>query len=143
MDGETNSKVKSRFTKKLIGLVKVCASKVVKAVKGVYDSTIGKIAHIIMAVDWKNVKLSVYVRWIAMVILVVNMFLEKAGMNPIPFSGTDVYEMVSDVLTAIIFILNTYKNNSTSKEAIQADKILDEMRNQQDALDSEDYTTLK
>ena len=131
-----NVKVKSRFTKKAFNAVK-------NGIKKVYKASIGKLAHIIMAVDWKNVKLSVYVRWIAMIILVINMFLEKAGMNPIPFSGTDVYEMVSDVLTAIIFILNTYKNNSTSKEAIKADEILNEMRNQQDALDSEDYTSIR
>lgn len=131
-----NVNVKSRFTKKAFNAVK-------NGIKKAYKATIGKLAHIIMAVDWKNVKLSVYVRWIAMIILVINMFLEKAGMNPIPFSGTDVYEMVSDVLTAIIFILNTYKNNSTSKEAIKADEILNEMRDQQDALDSEDYTSIR
>ena len=135
-DYDIEKNVKSRYTRTVISLIASGTSKI-------FSKTIGRFVHILMAVDWKNVRLSVYVRWSAMIILVVNMFLEKAGMNPIPFSGTDVYELVSDILTAFIFILNTYKNNSTSKEAIEADKILKEMREQQDSLDSEDYTSLK
>lgn len=135
-DYEVKGAVKSKYTRSVISLIGSGISKI-------FGKTIGRFIHILMAVDWKNVRLSVYVRWIAMIILVVNMFLEKAGMNPLPFSGTDVYELVSDILTAIMFVLNTYKNNSTSKEAIEADRILKEMREQQDSLDSEDYTSLK
>lgn len=120
--------MKSKFTKSLVEKIKI-----------IFDHSFGIVINPILNVDWVNVKISVYVRYIAMILLIVNSFLTRSGYNPIPISGDDVYEITSDILTAIVFILNTYKNNSTSKEAIEADKVLNELKEQKKELnDSKD-----
>ena len=134
--------MKSRFTKALVKKVKSIVKSVKKAIWTAGHKTIGKLIRIILRIDWKHVKLSVYVRWIALFILALNHFLSMKGLNPLPFSGTDVYQMTSDVITFIVFVVNTYKNNSTSKEAIEADKLLETLRKQQEELDEGDYESL-
>lgn len=99
-------------------------------IKKIYDYSLGLVINPILKVDWKYVKVSVYVRYIVMILLIVNAFLTNSGLNPIPISGDDIYGLVSDILTAIVFVINTYKNNSTSEEAIRADEVLEELRKQ-------------
>lgn len=122
----------SKITSAIIGGVKKVVSTVKNTVKKAIHSTLGAVVNAVIKVDWKNVKLAVYLRYTSMVILVINMALQKSGHNPIPYSSSDVYGFVTDVLTALMFIVNTYKNNSTSKEAIQADKLLKELQTQKD-----------
>lgn len=75
-------------------------------------------------IAWTEIPVSTYVRWIIAIILSINTVLTTLGLNPIPYSETDIYEIVSVILNVIILIINTYKNNSTSKEALIADKIM-------------------
>lgn len=103
--------------------------------KKIYKNTLGLVVTPILRVDWSNVKISVYVRYLAMILLIVNSFLTRSGSNPLPISGDDIYETVSDILTAIVFVINTYKNNSTSEEAIKADEILQELKEQKEELE--------
>lgn len=75
-------------------------------------------------VEWTKISVSTYVRWILAILLSVNNILTFAGLNPIPISENLIYEIVSMILNVVVLISNTYKNNSTSKEAIIADKVL-------------------
>lgn len=132
---EGDSKLKSRFTKKLVNGIKSVVNKVKKAVKTFIHKTIGRIIHDLTHIDWENVKMSVIARYLAMFVLIINMILEKSGMNPLPFSGTDVYEVISDALTILMFIVNTWKNNSTTAEAIAADELLETLKQQKEMVD--------
>lgn len=116
--------MKSRYSKKLVSFI-----------KSTYNHTLGLLVNPILQVDWSRVKLSVYLRYLAMILLIANMLLTKAGCNPIPLTENDLYEIVMDILTAVMFLVNTYKNNSTSKEAIEADRILHELRLQSKAVE--------
>ena len=49
--------------------------------------------------------------------------------NPIPYSETAIYTVVSAILSIIVLIVNTYKNNPTSKEAIAANKAMKALKN--------------
>lgn len=72
-----------------------------------------------------------------MIILIINTILTRSGLNPISVSETSVYETVSDLTTAIIFIINTWKNNSVTPAAIEADNILRTSQNLETNADEE------
>ena len=68
-------------------------------------------------------------RTAALAVTLLNTILTAAGKNPLPFSDTDVYSAVTTAATAVTAIIAWWYNNSFSKEAIQADKYMDELRN--------------
>ena len=96
--------------------------------KKIWEAVTGYFQRVIVPmftnIEWKKVQVSTYVRWVLAIIVSLNTVLTFLGVNPIPFSETMVYEIVSICLNVIILIVNTYKNNSTSKEAIITDQIL-------------------
>ncbi|GIO18170.1 hypothetical protein J18TS1_12700 [Oceanobacillus oncorhynchi subsp. incaldanensis] len=57
-------------------------------------------------------------------ILLVNQTLVAFGWNPLPFSEEEIYEGVSAVVLAAVAVWNWWKNNSVTKEAQEADRIL-------------------
>lgn len=75
-------------------------------------------------IQWLEIPITTYVRWILTFVVSFNTVFTYLGFNPIPISETDVYMIVSVILNIIVLIINTYKNNSTSKEALIADKLL-------------------
>lgn len=68
-------------------------------------------------------------RTAALAVTLLNTILTAAGKNPLPFSDTDVYSAVTTVATIAASVIAWWHNNSFSKEAIQADKYMDELRN--------------
>ena len=82
------------------------------------------ILPIFTKIQWLDISVSTYVRWILAAILSINTLITYLGINPIPFSETAIYEGVSLILNIAVLVVNTYKNNSTSKEAIITDKIM-------------------
>ena len=94
-----------------------------KAIKTKITTVKNKIVSFISKVDWSNVKVDTYVRYALMILSVVNMILTHFGKNPIPYSEEKIYTVLSDVFTALILIVNTYKDNPTSKESIEYTEI--------------------
>ena len=78
---------------------------------------------ILKSIDWKNISTATYVRYIT----IVNAVLTHFGLNPIPVSEDTVYEVVTDVLTILVMITNTWCNNSVTAPAIEADKYLTDL----------------
>ena len=64
------------------------------------------------------------IRTIALVLSIVNYILTAKGMNPLPFGETEAYEFISMIAMSAASIWTWWKNNSFTKEAIEADKIL-------------------
>lgn len=87
-----------------------------------------KIKEILKSIDWMNIPASVYTRYILMIITILNMILIRLGVNPIPGSEESVYQTVSDILTAIVFIVNTWKNNSVTSGALAADEYMKQIK---------------
>jgi len=87
-----------------------------------------KIIAILKSIDWKNISAATYTRYILMIITIINLVLTGFGVNPIKASETEVYKVVSDILTCVIFIVNTWKNNSVTGNAIAADGYLKDLQ---------------
>lgn len=87
-----------------------------------------KIIAILRSIDWKNISAATYTRYILMIIAIINLVLTSVGANPIKAAEGDVYKVVSDVLTCILFVVNTWKNNSVTGNAIAADGYLKDLQ---------------
>ena len=91
-----------------------------------------KIVEIIIGIDWSHVKVDTYVRYVLMLLTIINTILNRCGKNPIPFSEEQVYTTISDIVTILILIVNTYKDNPTSKESIDCTDLQRAMKSSED-----------
>lgn len=87
-----------------------------------------KIVEFFKKINWKDIPAATYVRYILMIITIANMLLTRFGLNPINVSEDQLYQVVSDILTAAVFIVNTWHNNSVTPEAISADRFMKELK---------------
>ena len=72
---------------------------------------------------------STIVRVVLLVIALANMALAVLGIVPEEIVGNDqAYEIGSVIVTAIISVINAWKNNSFTPEAIEADKYMKELK---------------
>lgn len=76
----------------------------------------------------KNVSKETIIRTIALVLSIVNYILTAKGKNPLPFSETEVYEFISMIMMSAASLWAWWKNNSFTKEAIAADKVLADLK---------------
>lgn len=72
------------------------------------------------------------VRLVVLTILLINQFLLTLGWNPLPFSEEQIYEGVSSIATVGMSVYAWWKNNSITKEAKEADKFLNKLRESDD-----------
>jgi len=68
------------------------------------------------------------VRLVVLVILLINQTLVTLGWSPLPFSEEQIYEAVSSVAVVGVAIWTWYKNNNVTKEAQEAQKVLDKLK---------------
>ena len=61
-------------------------------------------------------------------VTLLNTILTAAGKNPLPFSDTDIYSAATTVTTIAASVIAWWHNNSFSKEAIEADKYMNDMK---------------
>ena len=78
----------------------------------------------------------VITRFVALGVVLVNSILTTLNINPIPFSQEEVYGIISTILTCGITIYTAWKNNSVTKEAKMADKIMLALKNGEYTLES-------
>ena len=74
-------------------------------------------------------------RLVVLAVLLVNQTLITLGWSPLPFSEEEIFEGVSAVATAVVAIYTWYRNNNVSKEAQEAQKILDAKKGRKKAQD--------
>lgn len=73
--------------------------------------------------------ISTIVRVILLVIALINMALASLGIVPEELVGNeDAYQIGSYIVTAVISIINMWKNNSFSQEAILADQYMQSLK---------------
>ncbi len=88
-----------------------------------------KFIKIFTNIDWNEVEAGTIVRYICSALVAINQLLTVFEKNPIPYSETAIYTVVSAILSIIVLIVNTYKNNPTSKEAIVTNKAMKALKN--------------
>ena len=69
-----------------------------------------------------NAKASTIIRTIVLAVVLVNNILTMNGLNPLPFSEDELYEIVSGIATIAASIWAWWENNSFTKAAIKADE---------------------
>lgn len=87
-------------------------------------------------VDWSNVPKATYVRYILAIITIVNNVLVACGLHPVDVSENTVYMVVTVLLNVIVVLVNTYKDNPTSKEGIMAASIRNLLKQMDDLEES-------
>lgn len=75
-----------------------------------------------------QVKKETIIRLIVLIIVLFNQILVSCGHSPLPFDDATINEMVSTIITIVVAFWAWWKNNSFTKEAIEADKIMLEMK---------------
>lgn len=78
------------------------------------------------------IKTATIVRTIVLVITLLNTILTAFGVNPLPFSDDQIYEIVSALVTVGVSLWAWWKNNSFTKAAIAADEVLAELKHGED-----------
>lgn len=64
------------------------------------------------------------IRTIILFVTLLNTILTSSGKNPLPFSDEELYTGLSTIATTAAAIWAWWKNNSFTKEAVEADKIM-------------------
>ncbi len=67
-------------------------------------------------------------RTIVLIITLINQTLAIFGKEKLPFAESDVYQIVSFVVTIIVSFMTWWKNNSFTKAAIIADGVKDALK---------------
>lgn len=80
--------------------------------------------------------INVIARFVALGIVLTNSVLTMFNVNPIPFSQEEAYGIVSTILTCGVTIYTAWKNNSVTKEAKMADKVMLALKNGEYTLES-------
>ena len=76
----------------------------------------------------KGVSKEVWVRLIVLVLAFANQFLTMSGMNPIAVSETELYVVLSGIVTVGVALWNAWKNNSLTASAQQSDMMMQNLK---------------
>ena len=68
------------------------------------------------------------VRTIVLIITLINQALTASGKNPLPFAEETMFQFITVLTTIIASLIAGWKNNSFTPEAIEADKVLQELK---------------
>ena len=79
-----------------------------------------------------NVSSDTLARTIVLAIALLNQILAVAGKGTLDIVETDVYQVVSLVFTLVTTVMAWWKNNSFTKQAIKADEVLKELKDQEE-----------
>lgn len=87
-----------------------------------------KFINFLNRIEWSKISKDTYLRYILMILVVTNTILTRLGLNPIKASAEEVYQMVSDFISILVLLMNTWKNNSVTTEALQADAVYNDLK---------------
>lgn len=78
--------------------------------------------------DTRTERIRAITTLIVTALLLVNTILTAYGKNPIPYSESAVYEIISNLLSAIAVLYTWWKNQNITEEAAKAQGWLNEMK---------------
>ena len=79
-----------------------------------------------------NVSTETIIRTIVLLVALTNQILTATGRNPLPFSDEVIYEAVTLLVTVGASLWAWWKNNSFTKSAIAADKIMNVLKGKEE-----------
>lgn len=75
-----------------------------------------------------NISAGTIARTICLAVALINQVLTVAGKDVLPFAEDEIYQLISLVFTIVASSVAWWKNNSFTKAAIKADKLLKEAK---------------
>lgn len=75
-----------------------------------------------------KIKKETILRTVVLMVALLNQTLLLIGKHPLPFSEEGIYEAASAVMTVGASLWAWWKNNSFSREAIEADRYMEALR---------------
>lgn len=75
-----------------------------------------------------QVKTETIIRTIVTAVTMINMIMTVFDINPLPWSEEELYSGLSAIAAAVSAVWSWWKNNSFTKEAIEADNLLKELK---------------
>lgn len=76
----------------------------------------------------KNVKTETIVRTVILIVALINQGLTVAGKSLLPITDDQITEVITLVITIGASLWAWWKNNSFTQNAIEADKVLDQLK---------------
>lgn len=77
-----------------------------------------------------SISKSTIIRTILVIVVIVNIILERVGIDVIPADEHIVTMLVETVIEIAIIVVGFWKNNSFSEKAIKADAFLKKLRDE-------------
>ena len=79
----------------------------------------------------KNVKTETIVRTVILIVALINQGLTVAGKSLLPITDEQITEVITLVITIGASLWAWWKNNSFTQNAIEADKVLDQLKSEE------------
>lgn len=76
----------------------------------------------------KKVSAETIIRTIVLAVTLLNQVLTMLGYNPLPFAEDELYALLTTAATVAATLWAWWKNNSFTRNAIQADEYLAELK---------------
>lgn len=86
----------------------------------------------------QKVTAATIIRTVVLALALINQTLTAIGKNPLPFAENDVYEFLTLAVTIGASLWSWWKNNSFTKNALQADQLLYFLRKNEKEKKSDD-----
>lgn len=80
-----------------------------------------------------TVTAATWARTICLLVALLNSLLTAFGKSPLPIDNEQLQQLVSTLITVVVAIINWWKNNSFTKEAIEADELLARLKAENNA----------
>ena len=80
-----------------------------------------------------KIKLETIIRTVVLIVALINQVRTMLGKSIIPVSDEQIAEVITLIFTVAASLWAWWKNNSFTKEAIEADAVLEDLRKRADA----------
>ena len=80
---------------------------------------------------YTNASAATWARTICLIVALLNSLLASFNKSPLPIE--QLQQLVSTLITVVVAIINWWKNNSFTKEAIEADELFERLKAENNA----------
>ena len=77
---------------------------------------------------YSNASAATWARTICLIVALLNSLLASFNKSPLPIDNEQLQQLVSTLITVVVAIVNWWKNNSFTPEAIEADDFLCQLK---------------
>ena len=82
---------------------------------------------------YSNASAATWARTICLIVALLNSLLASFKKSPLPIDNEQLQQLVSTLITVVVAIISWWKNNSFTKEAIEADELFARLRAENNA----------